>query len=209
MSIDYEHDGQHEAYVPLRRRSRRAFTSMEEAIAYVREAVDEVGPWPEEFEVVEASALEGRLEEVTSASRTPEATKAHAVAGEVRRVLEMAGMMPRIPQLALVSCEQAELLWVPSASYRIVTGERRTERGIVLGVLEAAGGEGMSERDLADGVARALRESGRPLITRARLVTHLLHSRCDGLIENGDIGWWRMVPGQAASGESGEPQDAP
>jgi hypothetical protein len=181
-------------HVPLLARRRPVFTTTEDAIAYVRDVVAEIGPWPEVVEVVEASSLEGRTSRVLPNGETPQARKMHEIGGAVRRLLAQLEMMVRMPQLALVAGDYADLLWDSAYSYRVAGEEemsaRETMRDVILGLLRQAGNQGINATDLWGQFVAATHDGAARLITRDAFLAHLRLLQKDQLACQDYVGRW-------------------
>jgi hypothetical protein len=195
MSIDYEHGEAREGkiYVPLKHRARPAFTTTEEAIAYVREVLAEIGPWPEKVEVVDAASLEGRLSPVRG-EPGPAAAKMHAIGAAVRARLSYLEMAVRMPHLALVAGEHAELLW-STRPFRIAGEGEATEEvapdRLIADLLGEAGQEGITVRELWHSYERAARKGAARVISQFSLMEGLKRLKGAGMAEALTADRWR------------------
>jgi hypothetical protein len=200
-------------YVPLRDRPRPVITTTEEAIAYVREILAEIRPWPEEVEVVDAATLEGRLTAVRPGEPDPAAAKMHAIGAAVRSRLSSLEMAVRMPQLALVAGEYAALLWDSMRAFRVTTEEAKrasgTLRQLLLGLLSEAGEDGITGSEIRVRLVQLGQAYGGTIgrITRDALMAHLRLLQRDGLAEANAYGRWRLVPVVTGQGKpsSGHP----
>lgn len=195
MSIDYEHGEAREGeiYVPLRHRARPAFTTTEEAIAYVREVLAEIGPWPEKVEVTEAAALEGRLTAVSAVDHDPAAAKVHAIGAAVRSQLSYLEMAVRMPHLALVAGEYAEFLW-GTRTFRVAGETVSPAAEVITGLLREAGRAGITVADLWGKFDQAVHAGAAPAISRAHFQECLRALQREDVAERDPaVGrWWRL-----------------
>ena len=198
MSIDCESNSLPDGsiYIPLRHRARPAFTTTEEAISYVGEVLAEIGPWPEVVEVKEAAALEGRLQVISVSDHDLVAEKAHVIGATVRRHLGFLEMAVRMPQLALVVGDYAELLF-DTRTYRVLSDDYLAASGAlresILGLLPEAGDRGVTTSDLYDRFAGTPQDDAVRAIARTSFMAQLRRLKADGLAEISPAGGWRLT----------------